>query len=113
MIYKFTITFKASAGMEPVTTIMYVVEAAKRKIEKRLRDGIAMESTDDIAFISQLQNGCVVNRIDGTPAEAEGMTINEVIEQDVEEANRKYYLIGQLSAINTTNVADIQIEAQQ
>ena len=112
MIYKFTITFKASAGMEPVTTIMYVVEAAKRKIEKKLRDGIAMESTDDIAFISQFDGYCIVNRIDGTPAEAEGMTINEVIEQDVEEANRKYYLTSEMSAINTTNVADLKIEAQ-
>ena len=112
MIYKFTITFKAPAGIEPSSTIMYVVEQAKRKIEKKLRDGMPMESTDDIAFISQLEHGCVVNRIDGTPAEAEGMTIKEVIEQDVEEANRKYYLIGQLSAINTTNVAELQIEAQ-
>ena len=112
MIYKFTITFKAPAGIEPSSTIMYVVEQAKRKIEKKLRDGMPMESTDDIAVISQLEHGCVVNRIDGTPAEAEGMTIKEVIEQDVEEANRKYYLIGQLSAINTTNVADLKVEAQ-
>ena len=112
MIYKFTITFKAPVGIEPSSTIMYVVEQAKRKIEKKLRDGMPMESTDDIAFISQLEHGCVVNRIDGTPAEAEGMAIQEVIEQDVEEANRKYYLIGQLSAINTTNVADLKVEAQ-
>ena len=112
MIYKFTITFKAPAGFDPISTIMYVVDSAKRKVEKKLRDGIDMEPTDDIAFISQLEHGCVVNRIDGTPAEAEGMTIQEVIEQDVEESNRKYYLIGQLSAINTTNVAELQIEAQ-
>jgi hypothetical protein len=113
MIYKFTITFKAPVGFEPVSTIMYVVDSAKRKIEKKLRDGIDMEPTDDIAFISQFDGYCVINRVDGTPAEAEGMTVKEVIEQDVEEANRKYYLTSEMSAINTTNVADLKIEAQQ
>ena len=112
MIYKFTIKFKSLAGIEPVSTIMYVVDSARRKIEKKLRDGIKLESTDDIAFISQFEGHCVVNRIDGTPAEAEGMTINDVIEQDVAEANRKYYLVSPLSAINTTNVAELKVEEQ-
>ena len=113
MIYKFSITFKAPAGAEPVTTIMYVVDSAKRKIENKLRKGIQLESTDDIAFISQFEGYCVVNRIDGTPAEAQGMTINEIIEQSVEESDRKYYLVSSLSAINTTNVADLKVEVQQ
>lgn len=113
MIYKFKIKFKEVAGIEPVTTIMYVVDKFKRKMEKKLRDGIELPSCDDIAFISQFEHGCVVNRIDGTPAEAEGMTIQEVMEQDVDEENRKNYVVGPLSAINATNVAELTIEDAQ
>ena len=113
MIYKFTITFKAPEGHEPVSTIMYVVEAAKRKIQKKLEDGIPLRPTDDIAFISQFDGYSVVNRVDGTPATAEGLDINGVLDEFVEPEDRKVYLIGQLAAINTSNVENVEIEAQE
>lgn len=113
MIYKFTITFKAPEGHEPVSTIMYVVESAKNKILKKLEDGIPMEPCDDIAFISQFDTYSVVNRVDGTPATAEGLDINGVLEEFVPEEDRKLYLIGQLAAINTSNVAEVKVEVQE
>ena len=112
MIYKFTITFKAPEGHEPVSTIMYVVESAKRKILQKLEKGIPLEPCDDIAFISQFETYSVVNRIDGTPATAEGLNINEVLEEFVSEEDRKLYLVGQLAAINTSNVAEVKVESQ-
>ena len=112
MIYKFTITFKAPEGHEPVSTIMYVVESAKRKILKKLEDGIPLEPCDEIAFISQFDGFSIVNRVDGTPATAEGLDINGVLEEFVPEEDRKLYLISQFAAINTSNVEEVKVEAQ-
>jgi len=112
MIYKLTITFKAPEGHEPVSTIMYVVEAAKRKILKKLQDGIPLTPCDDIAFISQFEGYSVVNRVDGTPATAEGLDINGVLEEFVPEKDRKLYLIGQVAAINTSNVAEVKVDSE-
>lgn len=113
MIYKFTITFKAPEGHESVSTIMYVVDQMKRKILKKLEDGIPLEPTDDIAFISQFDGYSIVNRVDGTPATAEGLDINGVLDEFVSEENRKLYLIGQLAAINTSNVEEVKVETQE
>lgn len=113
MIYKFTITFKALEDHEPVSTIMYVVKSIKDKIQKKLEAGIALEPCDDIAYISQFNGYSVVNRVDGTPATAEGLDVKEVIEEFVPEEDRKLYIIGQFAAINTSNVAEIKVEAQE
>lgn len=113
MIYKFTITFKAPEGHEPVSTIMYVVEQAKRKILKKLEDGIPLTPCDDIAFISQFDGYSVVNRVDGTPSTAEGLDIKGVLDEFVSKEDQKLYLIGQLATINTSNVEEVKVETQE